>query len=156
MKRTVVLGIGNTLLSDDGVGVHAIRRLQQATTLPDDIQVVDGGTMGLSLLGYLEGTSRLVIVDAVETGGPPGTLVRLAGEEVPAYLSLKISPHDIGLPDLLFAAKLRDLYPDEVVVWGIQPASMGVGLDLSPPVSGQLHALVQKVLEELETDIERP
>ena len=144
-----MLGVGNILLSDDGVGVHTIRRLQKVAQLPEEIQVVDGGTSGLDLLHYLEGVSHLVIVDAMEVNRPPGTLTRLTGDEVPAYLSTKMSPHEIGLPDMLFAAKLRDLYPEEVVIWGVQPATTEVGLDLSPPVAGQVDALVENVLAEL-------
>jgi hydrogenase maturation protease len=147
--KTLVLGVGNLLLSDDGVGVHTIQRLQEVARLPEGVQVVDGGTSGLDLLHYLEGVSHMIIVDAVETGQAPGTLMRITGDQVPAYLSLKMSPHEIGLPDMLFAAKLRDLYPEEVVIWGVQPATTGVGLDLSPPVAAQLDVLVEKVLEEL-------
>ena len=141
--------MGNLLLSDDGVGVHTIQRLQEVVQLPEEVQVLDGGTSGLDLLYYLEGVSHLLIVDAMEVNQPPGTLTRLTGDQVPAYLSLKMSPHEIGLPDMLFAAKLRDLYPEEVVIWGVQPATTGVGLDLSPPVAAQLDVLVEKVLEEL-------
>jgi len=141
--------VGNLLLSDDGVGVHTIQRLQEVVQLPEEVQVLDGGTSGLDLLYYLEGVSHLLIVDAMEVNQPPGTLTRLTGDQVPAYLSLKMSPHEIGLPDMLFAAKLRDLYPEEVVIWGVQPATTEVGLDLSPPVAAQLDVLVEKVLEEL-------
>jgi hydrogenase maturation protease len=148
-RKVLVLGVGNLLLSDDGVGVHTIQRLQEVARLPEEVQVVDGGTSGLDLLHYLEGVSHMIIVDAVETGQAPGTLMRITGDQVPAYLSLKMSPHEIGLPDMLFAAKLRDLYPEEVVIWGVQPATTGVGLDLSPPVAAQLDVLVEKVLEEL-------
>ena len=149
MGKTLVLGVGNLLLSDDGIGVHTIRRLQEVAQLLEEVLVVDGGTSGLDLLHYLEGVSHLLIVDAVEIGQAPGTLTRIAGDEVPAYLSLKMSPHEIGLPDMLFAAKLRDLYPEEVVVWGVQPATVEVGLDLSSPVAAQVDVLVEKVLEEL-------
>ena len=86
---------------------------------------------------------------AVGTGQLLGTLTRITGDLVPVYLSLKMSPHEIGLPDMLLAAKLRDLYPEEVVVWGVQPATMEVGLDLSPLVAPQLDVLVERVLEEL-------
>jgi hydrogenase maturation protease len=150
MGKTLVLGVGNLLLSDDGVGIHTIQRLQKVAQLPEEVQVLDGGTMGLDLLYYLEGVSHLLIVDAVvEVGQPPGTLTRMAGDQVPAYLSLKMSPHEIGLPDMLFAAKLRDIYPEEVVVWGVQPETIEVGLDLSPPVAAQVDVLVEKILEEL-------
>ncbi|MFN2226981.1 MAG: HyaD/HybD family hydrogenase maturation endopeptidase [Anaerolineae bacterium] len=149
MSQVLILGAGNLLLSDDGAGVHVIRRLMEAVELPEQVQVLDGGTMGLDLLHYLEGIRYLLIIDAMETGGPPGTLRRLAGDEVPAYLSVKMSPHQIGLPDMLFAAKLRDLYPQEVVVWGVQPGSTEVGLELTPAVAAQVEPLVGHILEEL-------
>ena len=149
--KTLVLGVGNLLLSDDGVGIHTIQRLQKVTQLPEEVQVLDGGTMGLDLLHYLEGIAHLVIVDAIETTDqPPGTLTRIADDDVPAYLATKLSPHEIGLPDMLFAAKLRDLYPASVVIWGVQPATTEVGLDLSPPVAAQVDTLVASVVEELE------
>ncbi len=116
--------------------------------LPEDVEIVDGGTAGLNLLYYLEGVDRLVIIDAVETGGPPGTIVRLAGDKVPAYMALKVSPHEITLPDFLAAAKLRDLYPREVIVWGMQPESLEVGVDLSPEVAACLPDLVNCVIAE--------
>jgi hydrogenase maturation protease len=153
MGHTLILGVGNLLMSDDGLGVHVLRRLEtEAARLPETVQLVDGGTAGLELLGYLEGVSRLIIVDAVKAGDQPGTLVRLTGEAVPAYLSLKISPHEVALPDMLMTAKLRDLYPPEVVVWGIQPASLALGTDLSPEVAAQLDKLVEKVIAEAVND----
>jgi hydrogenase maturation protease len=146
---TLVLGVGNLLLSDAGVGIHAIRRLVERPELPEEIRVVDGGTAGLDLLHHLEGISHLIIVDATEGGQPPGTLTRLEGEEVPAHLALKMSPHQIGRPDMLFAARMQDIYPDEVVIWGVQPAATGVGLELSPTVAAQVDVPVDKVIEEL-------
>ncbi|PKO15829.1 MAG: hydrogenase 2 maturation endopeptidase [Chloroflexi bacterium HGW-Chloroflexi-10] len=148
IPKTLILGVGNYLLSDDGVSVHAIERMLTLHQLPAEIQVVDGGTCGLDLLQYLEGISRLIIVDAVNNRAEPGTLIRLTGDQVPAYLSLKISPHDIGLPDLLATAKLRDLYPQQVVVLGIQPESLAVGVELTPVVAARLDELVQAVFEE--------
>jgi hydrogenase maturation protease len=150
MGKTLVLGVGNLILSDDGVGIHTIRRLEKIPDLPEEVQIVDGGTSGLDLLHFLEGVDRLIIVDALKLRDkPPGTTARLEGEEVPAYLDLKVSPHEIALPELLFAAKLRDLYPKEVIVWGVQPASMEVGVDLTPAVEEQVDFLVGKVLEEI-------
>jgi hydrogenase maturation protease len=149
MPQALILGAGNLLLSDDGAGIHTIQRLQESVELPEEVRVLDGGTLGLNLLPFLEGISYLVIIDAMETRRPPGTLRRLAGDDVPAYLSIKMSPHQIGIPDMLFAAKLRDLYPRDVVVWGVQPATTEVGLELSPPVAAQVDVLVEKVLAEL-------
>ena len=149
MTQALILGTGNLLLSDDGVGVHTIRRLQDVVELPEEVRVLDGGTLGLNLLPFLEGVSYLLVVDAMETGQPPGTLRRLAGDDVPAYFSIKMSPHQIGIPDMLLAAKLRDLYPREVVVLGVQPATTEVGLELSPPVAAQVDLLVENILAEL-------
>jgi hydrogenase maturation protease len=146
---TLILGVGNLLLQDEGVGLHVIRRLQERYTLPENVQVLDGGTLGLDLLYYLEGVENLLLVDAVETGKEPGTLLRLEGEEVPAFLSIKMSPHQIGIPDMLFAAKLKDLYPKRIVLWGVQPELLDIGLELSPVVAAQVEPLVEHVIAEL-------
>ncbi len=148
MKKTVVLGIGNMLLSDEGVGVHVVHRLQEMKSLLGKAELIDGATAGLGLLHSLEDVDRLIIIDAVETGGPPGTIIRLVDDEAPAYMALKISPHEITLPDCLAAAKLRGHYPKEVIVWGIQPESLDVGIQLSPVVSEKLDQLVHHVMEE--------
>lgn len=153
MAKNLVLGVGNLLLSDEGVGIHAVRRLVETGALPEDVEIVDGGTAGLSLLVYLEGVDRLVIIDAVETGGPPGTMVRLAGDQVPAYMAQKVSPHEITLPDFLAAARLRDLYPKEVVIWGVQPGSLEVGVELTPDLAAGLERLVGCVAAEFAGEI---
>ena len=152
--RTLILGVGNLLLSDEGVGLRVVERLAETYELPEGVQVLDGGTLGLDLLYHLEGADgrpveNLLIVDAVEMGKEPGTLLRLEGDEVPTFLSVKISPHQVGIPDMLFAAKLKDLYPPNVVLWGVQPDVLEVGLDLSPPVAAQVDVLVAKAVAEL-------
>jgi hydrogenase maturation protease len=147
--QTLVLGVGNLLLSDEGVGLRVVERLVTAYDIPDGVLTLDGGTLGLDLLYYLDGVENLLIVDAVEMGEKPGALVRLEGDEVPSFLSVKMSPHQIGVPDMLFAAKLRDLYPRNVVLWGVQPGSLEVGLELSPPVAAQVDVLVENILGEL-------
>ncbi len=148
MGKSLVLGVGNLLLSDEGLGIHAIRRLVEMDCLPGDVEIIDGGTAGLNLLYYLEGVDYLVIIDAVETGLPPGSIIRLAGDRIPAYMALKVSPHEITLPDFLAAARLRDLYPKEVVVWGMQPALLDVGIELSPALFEKLDILVNHVVNE--------
>jgi hydrogenase maturation protease len=137
-------------MSDEGVGVRVVERLAATYDLPEEVQLLDGGTLGLDLLYYLEGIENLLIVDAVETGKEPGTLLRLDGDDVPAFLSAHISPHEIGVPDMLFAAKLKDVYPRNVVLWGVQPALLDIGLELSPVVQAQVEVLVNKVVEQLE------
>jgi len=148
--KTLVLGLGNILLSDEGVGVHVIRLLRERYQFPQEVEILDGGTLALDLLPYVEDADRLLIVDAVQMDAPPGTVARLVGEEVPAVLNLKYSPHQMGLSDLLAAAHLMGWYPTELVLWGIQPASMDVGLELSPAVADQVETVVQNVLAELQ------
>ncbi len=148
--KTLVLGLGNVLLSDEGVGVHVVRLLQERYRFPPDVEILDGGTLGLDLLPYVEETDRLLIVDAVQMDAPPGTVARLEGDQIPAALNLKYSLHQMGLTDLLAAASLRGRYPPEVVLWGVQPASLEVGLDLSPTVAAQIEVLLANVLAELQ------
>jgi len=147
--KTLILGVGNLLLSDEGVGLRVVERLATTYDLPEGVRILDGGTLGLDLLYYLEGVENLLIVDAVEMGKEPGTLLRMEGDEVPSFLSIKMSPHQIGIPDMLFAARLKDLYPRNVVLWGVQPAVLDTGLELSPPVAAQVNALVDEVVEQL-------
>ncbi len=145
----VVLGLGNLLRRDEGLGIRALERLQTRYTLPDTVQLVDGGTLGLDLLCYLEGAARVLILDAALTDGPPGTLLRAAGDEVPSFFGMRTSPHEIALADLLAVTKLRGTEPDEVVVWGMQPAALELGWELSEPIAANLDALVDAVATEL-------
>ena len=149
--RTLILGVGNLLMSDEGVGVHVIQRLVADYQLPEEVQVLDGGTLGMDLLYYLEETENLLLIDAVQARADPGTLVRLEGEEVPAFMSIKISPHQLGVPDMLAAAKLKgNCYPQRIVLCGVQPELMEIGLDLSPTVESQVDTIVENILDQLQ------
>jgi hydrogenase maturation protease len=149
VSQTLVLGVGNILLQDEGVGVRVVEQLREGYALPEEIQVLDGGTMGLDLLYYLEGVDRLLVIDAVDAGQSPGTIIRLTGDEIPALLGRKLSPHQIGLADLLSVAELRDLTPGQVILIGVQPASLETGLDLSPTIRARLPAIVEMVIKEV-------
>ena len=150
MTETLVLGLGNILLRDEGVGVRVVERLLEQYDFPEGVRVMDGGTLGLDLLPFLEEASRLLVIDAVQARKPPGTLVRLVGDEIPIFLDVsKVSPHQEGLQDLLAVALLKGYLPEEVVFWGAQITSLGVGLDLSDAVAEQVDALAEKVLVEL-------
>ena len=150
MSETLVLGLGNILLRDEGVGVRVVERLLEKYDFPEGVRVMDGGTLGLDLLPFLEEASRLLVIDAVQARKPPGTLVRLVGDEIPIFLDAsKVSPHQEGLQDLLAVAVLKGYLPDEVVFWGAQITSLGVGLDLSEAVAEQVDVLAEKVLAEL-------
>ena len=149
MQRTLILGVGNLILSDDGVGIHAVRLLQKKVKFDESVQVVDGGTCGLDLLQYLEGIDRLIVLDAAKPDHSPGKITRITGVKVPAYLSIKTSPHEIGLPELLFAAKLTDIYPKEVVIFCVEALSLETGIELSPIVEKQVDNLIQQVQAEI-------
>jgi hydrogenase maturation protease len=112
--------------------------------------VLDGGTLGLDLLPFLEGLKHLLIVDAMATGGPPGTILRLTGDDIPIAFETKLSPHQMGLKDLLAVSLLQGNTPPETVLLGVQPESIQLGLDLSPPVEAKLQTLVEMALRELE------
>lgn len=146
---TLILGIGNPIMSDDAVGGRIVQCLQQRYRFPAGVRLLDGDTLGTALLHHLDGVSRLLVVDAVETGGPPGTLTRLANDQIPGVITAKLSPHQLGLSDLLAVAALHGCAPQEVVVWGVQPENLEMGLDLSPPVAAQMESLTAGVLEEL-------
>jgi hydrogenase maturation protease len=148
-SRVLVLGIGNLVMSDDGVGVKVVQILQQEYLFPDSVEVLDGGTLGLDLLPKLEGIDHLIVVDAVETGEKPGTCVRLTGEELPIALETKVSPHQMGLKDLLSVAQLLGHSPGEMVLIGVQPGSIEMDTELTPEVEAVLQMLVDNVLKEL-------
>ena len=147
--RIAVLGIGNLLLSDDGVGVHVIKRLQEEYVFPESVELIDGGTKGLDLLPLLENKDKLLIVDAANFRKEPGTIDTVEGDKIPAFLSSKLSVHQIGLPDTLFAAKLMDITPAEMSLIGIQPKSMETGIELSEDIRDKMEPLIKKVLEKL-------
>jgi hydrogenase maturation protease len=102
----------------------------------------------MDILYYLEGIENLLLVDAVEARKEPGTIIRLEDDEVPAFLSMKISPHQVGVPDMLAAAKFKNLYPKRLVLWGIQPDWLDMGMELSPLIASKVDILVANVVEQ--------
>ncbi len=146
----LVLGVGNLVMSDDGVGVVIAQKLQQSFRFPDNVEIMDGGTLGLDLLPKLENRTHLILVDAVETGGKAGTCVRLYGQELPIALETKISPHQMGLKDLLAVSELMGHLPREMVLIGVQPGSIEMEIGLTPNVEAQLDTLIANVLRELD------
>jgi hydrogenase maturation protease len=148
--QTLVLGVGNTIMSDEGVGVHVIERLLAGYKIPNEVQVLDGGVLGMDLLYHLEGIENLLLVDAVEARKDPGTIIRLEDDEVPAFLSMKISPHQVGVPDMLAVAKLKDRYPKRIVLWGIQPQLLNMGLEMSPLIESKVDVLVESLVDQLQ------
>jgi hydrogenase maturation protease len=144
-----VFGIGNILLCDDGVGVHAVNKLKKEYELPGNVELIDGGTKGLDLLPIFENRDKVLFIDAANFKKEPGTIGSIEGDRIPAFLSQKLSVHQIGLPDMLFAAKLMEITPAELCLIGIQPQSMETSTELSDVVSKKMNSLINKVIEKL-------
>jgi hydrogenase maturation protease len=145
--NVLVLGLGNILLSDEGAGVQAVQELQRRYDCPDTVEFIDGGTMGLDLLPYLEGRSHVFIIDAVKTGSAPGTVIRI--DDPPAYFRSKTSPHQIGLADVLGIAAITGDLPRNITLFGIEPKQLTTGLDLSGEIASNLGRLIDMVAAEL-------
>lgn len=145
----LVLGLGNVLCRDDGLGVAAVARLARKFRPGRGLRLVDGGTLGLALLPLLSRARAAVLVDAVRTDAPAGTLVRLEGDEVTAAAVHRLSVHQIGVSDLLEGARLRDRLPPRLVLLGIVPGSIELGLSRTPEVQAAIPALVEAIAAEV-------
>ncbi|MDR2187290.1 MAG: HyaD/HybD family hydrogenase maturation endopeptidase [Azonexus sp.] len=149
MTQNVVLGIGNILLSDEGVGVRVVEALA-GDDWPEDVQLIDGGTCGMELLEQLEDLDLLVVVDCVRGGRPPGTPVVLRDEAVPVFFRTKLSPHQVSLSDVLATLELTGRAPRQTVIIGIEPESLALGMELTPTVAARLPELLALTRGELE------
>lgn len=147
--NVLILGIGNILLHDEGVGVRAIEELEQRFSFPAGVELVDGGTCGLELRDAMCGRDLLLIIDAMKHGGSPGTVYRLDDHGVPAHFHTRISPHQLGISDLLATLALTGSLPSRMVLFGVEPTDLSTGLGLSPAVAVGLEKVVSEVVEEL-------
>ena len=147
--EVLVLGIGNLLMGDDGIGVHVARALSGDPSLPAGVRIVDGGTLGLDLLPLVADAGALVVVDAVDLKANPGTVRVLRGDELHGALGGHVSPHQVGLADLIAVARLTDSLPDPVALVAIQPAMVAAGVELSAACSAALPAALEAVRTEL-------
>ena len=147
--RAVVLGIGNTILTDEAAGVRAAMALADAYRIPDNVQVIDGGTSGMEMIEDLSDLDLLVVIDVVKTGAAPGTVVKIAGDDIPVFFRRKLSPHQIALPDVLASLELLGTMPREIVVLGVEPVSLELGMEMTPTVAGEIPRLVDMALTEL-------
>jgi hydrogenase maturation protease len=150
LERIVVLGVGNILLKDEGVGVRVIERLLDRYDFPENVKVIDGGTQGLWLMSTIQESDRLIVVDAVLGDGEPGSIYRLEREDLPKGLRAKQSAHDSDLIEALNLCGLLDKGPKSVVVVGVQPKDISpFGLELTEPIAQKVEELITRVLEEL-------
>jgi hydrogenase maturation protease len=150
VPATLVLGLGNPLRGDDGVGVRVVQHLAQSC-LPGDVEVVDGGTRGLGLVSLLEGRQRAIVIDTADMGRAPGEFVRFALEEARLLGEDegRFSVHAAGLREALLLARALGILPKEVVLFGVQPARVAWETGLSPQVEAALPSLTEAVRREV-------
>ena len=146
-NHITILGIGNTLYTDEGLGVHALSSLEEIYRTDNQVNIVDGSTDGMSLLGPVEDTDYLIVIDAINAGKDGGTIIELRGDDIPAYYGIKMSIHQLGFQEVLLASKLRERYPKHIVMFGMQPTSLELGIGLSETNEAKLPELV-KVVEQ--------
>jgi len=157
-KRVLVLGIGNILLRDEGVGVHVVREMQRRN-MPDFVRLVDAGTAGLDILLSAEKARKLIVIDALKAGGEPGTvyrlrlkseqkdeLIRIFGGKEASIMSL----HQVGLVEALRIADRMQCAPKEIVIIGVEPKEVDYGLELTNSVRRKILKIINTVLEEIE------
>lgn len=136
-------------MADDGLGLAALERIRAEWLVPDDIELVDGGTWGMSLLPTIEDAGRVLLLDAVRTGAPPGTLHVMERDDLPRYLTTKLSPHQVDLRDVLALAELRGTLPRDTVVIGLEPERVSLSSELSAALRGRVDEVVAAALARL-------
>jgi len=147
--KTAVIGIGNLLFEDEGVGVHAITSLASRYHLPDQCELIDGGTKSLELLPIIEETEALILVDAVDFNEKPGFIKVIEDSDMKAYLDLKFSVHQIGIPDMLFSMDFKGIKPPRICLVGIQPERLELKTSLTDTIAGRLDEFVDIIAERL-------
>ena len=149
LKPILILGIGNILLKDEGVGVHTIRKMMDMD-LPSDIELMDGGTMGMNLLFYIEGRKKVIVIDTIIAGEPPGTIYRFTDENLAYNKPMLRSAHGVDFTDVIKTSKMLGTKPDDIVFIGIEPESLDEGLEMTPTIEKRVPTLIKMVMRELE------
>jgi hydrogenase maturation protease len=153
-ERKIVLGLGNTLNKDEGLGVHAVKALETRLSDLADWEFVDGGVLGLNLLAWVEEASHLLILDAVNAGQDPGSVIEMEGEQIPMYTGIKMSDHQITFQEVLGLAKFREKLPGCLYLIGAVPLDMGIGTELSPEISAVIPEILsraEKIISDWDT-----
>ncbi len=151
MKTTdLVIGLGNPIMGDDGLGLAALDLLRSRWSLGERITLVDGGTWGMNLLHLIEEAGRVLFLDAINADEPPGTPVVLTGDELPRFFAHKLSPHQIDLKEVLAMAEWRGTLPVEIVAMGLQPEIIEMSTELSDAVAANLPQLVETAARQVE------
>jgi hydrogenase maturation protease len=148
-NKVVIIGIGNLILRDEGIGVHAARELEKLA-LPPEAEVIDGGTATMELLPVIRAAERIIVIDALKGGGSPGTIYRLSPEDLMVDAERLLSLHQVGLLEVLGMAQQLGGNP-AVVIIGVEPKEITWGTELTPVVAAKLPQVIEAVLAELKT-----
>jgi hydrogenase maturation protease len=148
MTRTLILGVGNVLLSDEGVGVHVARRMMQMD-LPPDVVVVDGGTVGLDLLPHFHDMELVILIDALQADDQPGTIYRLAPENLAFSQHPALSVHEMGILEMIRGARLLGFHPQIQVFGIVAKNNQTCSLELSPEVESAVPKVIQIIIHEI-------
>ena len=144
------MGVGNILFTDEGVGVRVLETLNEQYDFPPHVAMVDGGVLGMNLLGTISEADHLIVIDAVRNGQEPGTLYRLEGDDIPQRVLAKNSLHQVDLLEALTFCRALDKQPRTVII-GVEPEDIKtVGLDMTPVVANKMPAMIEMVLTELD------
>jgi len=149
-KKIIVLGVGNELLSDEGIGVHVIKALQKESSLPLEVEVMEGGTDGFGLINIIIETDRLIVIDSIKGGCEPGTLYKFDIEDTPGTPDLfKTSGQQIGILEVINLSSLIGKTPKTTVI-GIEPRSVATGMEFSQEVRAKIPRVIELVKEEID------
>ena len=153
-NKVLILGVGNSILSDEGLGVHLVKRLQ-GEVFPDNVEIMDGGTQSLELLAYMDKVAKLIIIDCVKGGAEPGSIFRFEPDKVNVIPNEhKISFHDLGIYDFIQLAALRESLPP-TIIFGMEPKEIDWGEELSTPVAAKMGKLKALVTDEIEMSLKQ-
>jgi len=148
--KIAIIGIGNILLKDEGVGVKVVQELMDDYSFPPNVQLIDGGTLGPHLLNHIKGFAEIIVIDAVQGGEEPGTLYKFLLDQIPLEVTAKLSTHQMGVLEVFNQAKLLGERP-KVTIVGIEPEDISPwGMELSPIIKEKIPALIDMTLNELE------
>lgn len=147
LNDIVIIGIGNILLQDDGFGVHVIKQLENEM-LPSTIELVDGGTSTLDMLGFFLDYKKVIVVDCLRAGLKPGTIYKIKPEDIKNYEKENLSIHDVQILDVVNMAKMMDKTP-EVIIFGIEPEKISLELEMTETMISKIPEIIAHIKKEL-------
>jgi len=149
--KVLIFGAGNLLLSDEGFGVHFIRHMEENYLLPENVELYDGGTLGIMVTHKFEEADKVFLVDVVDTQGEPGEVFRYSKDDIMlSRIPVKMSPHQIGIQEMLLISEMRGAAPEDLTFYGVIPGTLDPGSELSPQVFQRLEGIAALIVQELE------